>query len=48
MLTNPIITSPIIGPRTLFQLKDNLGAIGLRLTMDEMNLLENASSWSKQ
>jgi len=38
-LSNPIITSPIIGPRNIDQLEDNLGAVGLRLTEDEMNAL---------
>lgn len=45
LLTNPIITSPIIGPRSLDQLDENLGAVGLRLTSEEQSLLDNASSW---
>jgi aryl-alcohol dehydrogenase-like predicted oxidoreductase len=45
LLTNPLITSPIIGPRSLDQLHDNLGAVGLRLTSDEKLLLDQASSW---
>lgn len=36
LLTQPLITSPIIGPRDLDQLKDNLGAAGLRLSPEEM------------
>lgn len=36
MLTQPGITSPIIGPRTMEQLEDNLGAVGVRLTQEEM------------
>jgi 1-deoxyxylulose-5-phosphate synthase len=43
MLSNPLITSPIIGPRSPEQLEDNLGAAGLRLTQDEINLLNEAS-----
>ncbi len=35
MLSNPIVTSAIIGPRTLEQLEDNLGALGWALTPDE-------------
>jgi aryl-alcohol dehydrogenase-like predicted oxidoreductase len=35
VLANPIITSAIIGPRTLEQLEDNLGALGWSLTPDE-------------
>jgi aryl-alcohol dehydrogenase-like predicted oxidoreductase len=45
LLTDPSITSPIIGPRTVDQLKDNLGAVGLRLTSDEMSILNQASDW---
>jgi aryl-alcohol dehydrogenase-like predicted oxidoreductase len=43
LLSNPLITSPIIGPRTIDQLKDNLGAAGLRLTNDEKHILDEAS-----
>jgi len=44
-LSNPLITSPIIGPRTLEQLRDNLGAVGLRLSAEEMARLDQASAW---
>jgi aryl-alcohol dehydrogenase-like predicted oxidoreductase len=44
-LSNPVITSPIIGPRTMEQLSDNLGAAGLRLDEDEMEALNQASAW---
>jgi aryl-alcohol dehydrogenase-like predicted oxidoreductase len=30
-LTNPVITAPIIGPRTMEQLEDNLGALDVRI-----------------
>ena len=43
LLANPVITSPIIGPRTIDQLQDNLGAAGLQLNDEEINLLDNAS-----
>jgi aryl-alcohol dehydrogenase-like predicted oxidoreductase len=43
-LSNPVITSPIIGPRTLEQLTDNLGAAGFRLTGEEMEQLNQASA----
>ncbi len=46
-LSNPVITSPIIGPRTLDQLHDNLGAAGLRLSSDEKHLLDEASTWDE-
>jgi aryl-alcohol dehydrogenase-like predicted oxidoreductase len=44
-LSNPLVTSPIIGPRTLEQLADNLGAAGLRLSEDDMAALNQASAW---
>ena len=44
-LSNPVITSPIIGPRNIDQLADNLGAVGLRLTEDEMSELNESSAW---
>lgn len=34
-LANPIVTSAIIGPRTMEQLEDNLGALDCRLTPDD-------------
>jgi aryl-alcohol dehydrogenase-like predicted oxidoreductase len=46
MLYDPLITSPIIGPRTLEQLEDNLGAVGLRLSEDEKIKFDEASSWN--
>lgn len=45
LLSDPLITSPIIGPRNLEQLKDNLGAAGLRLLPEEKDLLDQASDW---
>jgi aryl-alcohol dehydrogenase-like predicted oxidoreductase len=45
MLSDPLITSPIIGPRSLEQLQDNLGAAGLRLNEEEKSQLNEASSW---
>jgi aryl-alcohol dehydrogenase-like predicted oxidoreductase len=44
-LSNPIITSPIIGPRNIEQLEDNLGAVGLRLTEEEMKILNESTKW---
>lgn len=46
-LSNPLITSPIIGPRSTEQLRDNLGAVGLRLTAEEKNTLDDASAWTE-
>ena len=47
LLTDPVITSPIIGPRSPEQLQDNLGAVGLRLTPEEKKSLDEASQWSE-
>lgn len=44
-LSDPVVTSPIIGPRNMEQLKDNLGAAGLRLTAEEKAELDEATSW---
>jgi aryl-alcohol dehydrogenase-like predicted oxidoreductase len=48
LLTNPVITSPIIGPRSMEQLKDNLGAAGLRLSPEEKMLLDEATRWESE
>jgi aryl-alcohol dehydrogenase-like predicted oxidoreductase len=45
LLCNPVITSPIIGPRTLEQLKDNLGAVDFHLTIEEKKILDDVSTW---
>jgi aryl-alcohol dehydrogenase-like predicted oxidoreductase len=45
LLSDSLITSPIIGPRNLEQLADNLGAVGLRLTPDQKKELDHASAW---
>jgi aryl-alcohol dehydrogenase-like predicted oxidoreductase len=45
LLANPLITSPIIGPRSLEQLQDNLGAVHLHLSADEKKMLDEASQW---
>lgn len=45
LLSDPLITSPIIGPRSIVQLEDNLGAIEVNLNEEERNILNEASSW---
>jgi aryl-alcohol dehydrogenase-like predicted oxidoreductase len=45
LLMDPVITSPIIGPRSLEQLSDNLGVVGLRLTQEHKQELDKASAW---
>lgn len=44
LLSDPIITSPIIGPRTMDQLHNNLGVVGFRLSEQEKQLLDQASN----
>jgi NDP-hexose 2,3-enoyl reductase len=46
LLSRPGITSPIIGPRSLEQLQENLGAVGLRLDENERKELDEVSAWS--
>lgn len=36
LLSQPTVTAPIIGPRTVAQLEDNLGALGWTLTPEEL------------
>jgi len=48
LLACPTVTSPIIGPRNLEQLKDNLGAVDLKLSDEEIAILDEVSSWQEQ
>jgi len=43
MLSDPVISSPIIGPRSMEQLQDNLGAAGIKLDEEEKKELDQAS-----
>jgi aryl-alcohol dehydrogenase-like predicted oxidoreductase len=45
LLSNPLVTSLIIGPRSINQLQDNLGAVDVKLDLDEKDLLDKLSSW---
>jgi aryl-alcohol dehydrogenase-like predicted oxidoreductase len=47
LLTNPIITSPIIGANSPEQLKDNLGALNVHLTTEEKSALDQATAWQE-
>ncbi len=44
-LSQPVITSPIIGANSIEQLNDSLGAVGLRLTGEEMKALDAVSAF---
>ncbi|HXB98100.1 MAG TPA: aldo/keto reductase [bacterium] len=39
-LANPVVTAPIIGPRTLQQLKDSMGAFKVKLNAERMKALD--------
>ena len=43
-LTQPVISSPIIGANSVVQLNDSLGAAAIRLTEEEMKTLDEVSS----
>ena len=45
LLSRPEVTSPIIGPRNIKQLNDNIRAVGLKLSNNEMEVLQNVSRW---
>jgi aryl-alcohol dehydrogenase-like predicted oxidoreductase len=45
LLTNPLVTAPIIGANTVEQVEENLAAAGLRLNMEEMQALDRLSAW---
>ena len=43
MLANPVITAPIIGARTVAQLREAIGAVDVRLSVDELAQLNKTS-----
>ena len=44
LLTRPVVTSVILGAKRLDQLQDNLAAVELKLTEDEIRLLDEVST----
>lgn len=48
LLSNPVITSPIIGANNATQLNESLGAIGFRLSAEEKNVLDDLTAWQLQ
>ncbi len=46
MLTNPVISSAIIGANNVSQLNESLAAVGKTLTPDEKQKLDSVSAWS--
>jgi aryl-alcohol dehydrogenase-like predicted oxidoreductase len=47
LLADALITSPIIGANSVEQLKDNLGALNVRLTLAEKSTLDIVSAWKE-
>jgi aryl-alcohol dehydrogenase-like predicted oxidoreductase len=47
LLADPLISSPIIGANSIEHLKDNLGALDVRLTPAEKTILDKASAWKE-
>lgn len=47
MLADPLISSPIIGPNKIEQLTDNLGALGVHLAAEELQMLNDVTAWQK-
>jgi aryl-alcohol dehydrogenase-like predicted oxidoreductase len=45
LLSQPVITSPIIGANSVEQLRESLGACGVKLSQEEMDALNEASVW---
>jgi aryl-alcohol dehydrogenase-like predicted oxidoreductase len=48
MLADPVISSPIIGPNKMSQWLDNLGALEVKLTVEEKKLLNAATAWQEE
>jgi aryl-alcohol dehydrogenase-like predicted oxidoreductase len=46
MLSNPLITSPIIGANSVEQLRDSLGAVGYRLSAQQVAELDALTKWT--
>jgi aryl-alcohol dehydrogenase-like predicted oxidoreductase len=47
LMAEPVLTSPIIGANSIEQLRDNLGAMDIHLTLAEKTSLDKASAWKE-
>ena len=47
LLTNPLVTAPIVGANTAEQLKDSLGVVGYRLSAAEMESLNGLTKYPR-
>ena len=45
LLSNPLVTAPIVGANTVEHLQASLAAVGFRLTAAEMKVLDDLSDW---
>lgn len=45
LISRPAIVSPIIGPRNLMQLEDNIGCLSVELSEEDMQCLDDVSAW---
>ncbi len=45
VLSRPFITAPIIGANSVEQLEENVGALEIKLSKDEINQLDDISDW---
>ena len=45
LLSQPVITAPIVGANSVEQLQESLGAAGVRLSAEEMDDLNQVSAW---
>ena len=48
MLADPVITSPIIGATSIEQLNENLGALKMKLSADDLILLNSMTAWKSE
>lgn len=48
LLANPLVTAPIIGPRDVDQLQDNLGAVEVQLGDEERQAIDELSDWREK
>jgi aryl-alcohol dehydrogenase-like predicted oxidoreductase len=48
LLTNPLITAPIVGARSAEQLQESVDAAGFRLTAEQMKRLSELTEWREK
>ncbi|PTY05049.1 aldo/keto reductase [Verrucomicrobia bacterium LW23] len=48
LLSQPVITAPIVGANTVEQLKELLGVVGYRLSTDEMANIDDVSGFARE